>query len=89
MAKPGLKAQKLVDGHGLLLYVSPIGAKVWRMAYRREGKLQTATFGPYPLVTLAEARLKRDELRKAVLASDPVKTASKRDAFTLTQAREQ
>ncbi len=37
------------------------------MAYRLDGKPQTATFGPYPLLTLAEARQKRDELRRKLL----------------------
>lgn len=66
-AKPGDKAQKLFDGHGLHLFVSPRGAKVWRVAYRLEGKPQTATLGPYPLLSLADARTKRDELRRKLL----------------------
>ncbi len=33
------------------------------MAYRIVGKQQTISFGPYPDVTLAEARAKRDELK--------------------------
>lgn len=62
--KPGDKARKLFDGHGLHLVVTPTGAKVWRMAYRLAGKPQTATFGPYPLITLADARARRDEIRR-------------------------
>jgi integrase len=62
--KPGEKAQKLFDGHGLHLFVSPKGAKVWRVAYRVGGKPQTATLGPYPLISLADARIKRDEIRR-------------------------
>lgn len=63
-AKAPDKARKLFDGHGLYLYVTPAGAKVWRVAYRLHSKPQTATLGPYPLVSLAEAREARDALRK-------------------------
>ena len=65
-AKPREKTYKLFDGHGLFLSVSPAGGKVWRLAYRLEGKPQTATLGAYPLFSLAEARAKRDEIRKGL-----------------------
>jgi integrase len=55
---------KAFDGHGLHLLVKPSKAKAWHMAYRLAGKPQTASFGPYPEVSLAEARFKRDALRK-------------------------
>lgn len=32
------KVQKLSDGGGLYLHVSPTGGKLWRMAYRFNGK---------------------------------------------------
>ena len=67
IAKPVAKSVKLFDGHGLYLFVSPSGSKIWRMAYRVDKKEQTATIGPYPLVGLADARLKRDELRRKML----------------------
>lgn len=63
---------KHFDGHGLHLAVTPGGTKTWRMAYRLAGRPQTATFGPYPLLTLADARKKRDELRRQLLdGADP------------------
>lgn len=66
-AKPAEKPLKLFDGGGMFLYVTPKGAKVWRLAYRLHGKPQTAVLGDYPLVTLADARAKRDELKKGLL----------------------
>lgn len=87
-AKPREKPYKLFDGHGLFLLVNPTGSKLWRMAYRLNGKPQTATFGPYPLVTLAEAREKRDEVRKTLLAGEAPKKIIKRDPMTLKQANE-
>lgn len=72
-AEPGEKPIKLFDGHGLHLYVSPKGAKVWRVAYRLEGKPQTHVIGPYPLISLADARGKRDELRKKLAEGESPK----------------
>ena len=37
-AEPRATAYKMFDGHGLFLFVSTKGAKVWRMAYRQDGK---------------------------------------------------
>lgn len=85
-AKPGEKPRKLFDGHGMFLFVSPTGAKVWRMSYRLDGKPQTATFGPYPQVTLAEARAKRDELRKQLLLGENPKASKAAPAVPTFQA---
>lgn len=57
------KASKHFDGHGLYLWVSPTGAKVWRLAYRVDGKPRTMSLGPYPEISLADARTKRDQAR--------------------------
>lgn len=62
-AKPKASAYKLFDGGGLHLFCSPTGAKVWRLAYRLAGKPKTISFGPYPAVTLADARKRRDEAK--------------------------
>jgi len=63
-AKAGTKAYKLGDAHGLFLYVTPNGSKLWRMKFRHTGKEGLLSFGPYPEVTLANARDKRDEARR-------------------------
>lgn len=83
------KARKLFDAHGLHLYLTPAGAKVWRMAYRQHGKQQTATFGPYPLVSLADARRKRDALRLALVNGEPIKRRNQKRGLTLWQATEE
>jgi len=73
-AKPGSKLVKLFDGHGLYLEVQPSGGKFWRFRYRQaNGKETTTTFGPYPEVSLADARDKRTEARRLLLdGSDPI-----------------
>lgn len=62
-AKAESKAIKLFDGGGLFLFVSPGGAKSWRMKYRYGGKEKLLTFGQFPAVSLSEAREKREAAR--------------------------
>lgn len=72
-AKPTEKARKIFDGGGLYLFVSPTGAKTWRLSYRVAGKPKTISFGPYPEVTLAQAREKRDAAKGALRSGvDPM-----------------
>ena len=63
-AKPREKPYKLADGGGLYLEVMPVGSKLWRMKFRQaNGKEGRLSFGPYPTVTLLEARAKREAAR--------------------------
>ena len=72
-AKPQDKIFKLADERGLHLSVYPNGSKLWQMRYRFEGRQKTASIGKYPEVSLAEAREKRDQMRKQVANEiDPV-----------------
>ena len=87
-ARPADKAQKLFDGNGLHLWISPKGAKVWRLAYRFEGVPKTISIGPYPEIGLAEARAKRDALRADLRDGvDPAKQRRRsRVGMTLAEA---
>ncbi len=72
-AKPQEKLYKLTDERGLHLSVYPNGSKLWQMRYRFDGKEKTASLGKYPEVSLAQAREKRDQMRKQVASDvDPV-----------------
>lgn len=76
--KAAAQPQKLTDGDGLYLHVSKSGTKTWRFDYRYAGKRYTLTIGKYPLVSLAEARIKRSEAKKLLLEGlDP--SAAKRE----------
>ncbi|MDR1311807.1 MAG: Arm DNA-binding domain-containing protein [Burkholderiaceae bacterium] len=77
IAKPKAKTYKLFDGGGLFLVVTPVGGKFWRLAYRFNGKPQTISFGAYPLISLAEARKKRDESKATLLGGGSVKRERK------------
>lgn len=79
-AKPTEKARKLFDGGGLHLWVAPSGAKTWRLAYRFEGKPKTLAFGPYPDVSLATAREKRDAAKTLLRDGTDPSAAAKRPA---------
>ncbi|GAB7217605.1 tyrosine-type recombinase/integrase [Dickeya oryzae] len=71
-AKPQDKEYKLTDGAGLYLLIKPNGAKYWRLKYRVAGKEKKLSIGVYPDISLAEARLKREEARKIIASGgDP------------------
>ncbi|MCO5131831.1 MAG: integrase arm-type DNA-binding domain-containing protein [Xanthobacteraceae bacterium] len=71
-AKGGERPVKLTDGGGLYLLVMPSGSRRWRMQFRYAGKQKLLTFGVYPAVSLADARRRRDEAKKALAAgTDP------------------
>jgi Arm DNA-binding domain len=78
-AKPKAKPYKMADSQGLYLLVNPKGSKLWRIKYRIDGVERKLALGPYPDVTLAEARAARDTARKQLVQSiDP--NAAKRQA---------
>jgi hypothetical protein len=58
------KPYSISDGHGLHIEVRPTGAKYWRQNYRYNGKQKKLAHGTYPLVSLADAREKRDQALK-------------------------
>lgn len=62
--------QLLADGGGLYLQVSGKGGRSWVFRYRWQGKRPEIGLGPYPAVTLAEAR-RRAELGRSALADVP------------------
>jgi integrase len=63
-SKPLAKPFKLSDAHGLYLLVNPGGSRLWYLKYRINGKESRLGLGAYPLVSLADARLQRDGIRK-------------------------
>jgi hypothetical protein len=62
--EPGTALAKLSDGGGLQLWVTPDGAKRWRLAYRYNGKQKTLAIGVYPMISLRDARDARDDARR-------------------------
>ena len=73
------KVYRVLDAERLYIEVRPTGKKIWRFKYTLNGKEGTISFGEYPIVSLAEARKKKDEAR-ALLKDDinPVDEKRKR-----------
>ncbi|TCD04289.1 DUF4102 domain-containing protein [Erythrobacteraceae bacterium CFH 75059] len=68
---------KLPDGRGLYLLVRPSGSRLWRHKYRFGGQERTASYGPYPEVTLKEARERCDATRAMLRDGLDPRTAGK------------
>lgn len=82
-ARPGPKLRKLSDGGGLQLWVQPTGSRLWRLAYRFDGKQKLLALGSYPLLSLAEARQARDEAKRLLMKGiDPVREKQEKNADT-------
>lgn len=62
-AKASDRLRKLSYGGGLQLWITPDGAKRWRLAYRFGTAQKTLAIGVYPGVNLKEARTARDEAK--------------------------
>jgi integrase len=77
------------DGGGLFLQVSASGAKSWVFRFKVNGKLREMGLGPTHTITLAEARQKALECRKARLdGADPIEARrAKRMAAKLDAAK--
>ena len=87
-AQPREKAYKLTDAHQLYLFVTPKGRKLWRMDYAFDGKRKCLSIGPYPLVSLVEARAKRDDARKLLAdGKDPTVVKKLRIQENIESAR--
>ena len=65
-AKPKAAPYRLADGQGLVLVIQPSGSKLWRFRYRYGGRQKTLHLGPWPATSLADAREKCREARKAI-----------------------
>ena len=86
-AKPRATKYRLSDGGGLLLEIAPSGAKVWLARVTVAGKRRDMGLGPWPAVTLAQARQKALAARREALGgADPVK-ARRAAAKALEAAR--
>lgn len=64
--KPGDRAYKRSDAHGLYIQVEPTGGKLWRLKYRFDGREKKLALGAYPIVSLADARQRRDDARRLI-----------------------
>lgn len=74
--------KKYFDGGGLYIFLTPNNSKLWRMRYFINGRERILSFGPYPLISLAEAREMRDEAKKLILKNvDPAEQKKLEEAL--------
>jgi len=65
-SKPQENAYKLFDGGGLFLFVTPSGGRLWHFKYRFDTKEKKLSLGTYPEISLADARMRREEARRQI-----------------------
>lgn len=76
--KPASAPAKFSDGGGLHLLVTPQGSKLWRLAYRFNGKQKSLALGSYPHVSLADARSRRETVKRLLASGvDPSEQAKR------------
>jgi integrase len=76
--KTGEKDYKRSDGGGLFMLVTKTGSKLWRYAYNFDSKQKLLALGQYPVTSLADARIKRDNAKK--LLADGIDPSVERKA---------
>ena len=76
LEKPG----RYADGHGLYFRTLGLGRAYWVYRYRVGGKEREMSLGPYPELTLSEARARHVAARKAVVVDKTDPLADRRAA---------
>jgi integrase len=91
--RAGAKRLELAEPGGLTLITQPTGRKSWAVRYRINGTSRKLTLGPYPNLTLADARkLARQAQVDIAAGRDPCADKRKReiaDGDTLAKVAEQ
>jgi hypothetical protein len=76
--KAGEKDYKRSDSGGLFMLVTKAGSKLWRYAYSFDAKQKLLAIGQYPVISLADARTKRDNAKR--LLADGIDPSVERKA---------
>lgn len=76
--KPSEKPFKISDSGGLFLLVNPNGSLLWRFKYRYNKREKLLALGKYPLVSLKDARQRRDAAK--LLLVDGIDPSEERKA---------
>ncbi len=85
-SKTSSEAYRLADGHGLYLWITPAGGKLWRWKYRFDGKEKLMALGKYPEIPLVQAR-ERHAAARALLANGIDPMAKRKDEKTTERAQ--
>jgi integrase len=85
-AKPKDKPYLLSDGDGLHLRIHPRGGRQWRLRFRFGGKPNMMSLGPYPAISLLQARRKRDKVKEQIAAGINPSLSRKLERLAATAA---
>lgn len=81
-AAPQARAYKMTDGGGMFLFVTPAGAKSWRLKYRWRGREKLLVLGRWPDMALPAARAARELAKQQLSAgADPGKKVDRGEGF--------
>lgn len=87
-AKPRDKNYLLLDGGGLYVEVLTTGTKIWRYIYSFEGRRPKLTIGPFPEISIAQARDVHALMRaKVAQGIDPVEERRRDEQARQDQVR--
>ena len=87
-AKPRDKNYLLLDGGGLYVEVLTTGTKIWRYIYSFEGKRPKLTIGPFPEISIAQARDVHALMRaKVAQGIDPVEERKRDEQARVEEVR--
>jgi integrase len=84
--KPRDKRFAVSDGRGLALEVMSTGAASWRFRYQLKGKTEKVSLGPYPILSLKEARIRRDELAAMVFRGESPARQKQLEKFAMANS---
>src|SRR5882724_4348969 len=85
--KAGEKDYKRSDSGGLFMLVTRTGSKLWRYAYNFDSKQKLLALGQYPVTSLADARIKRDDAKKLLAEGIDPSVNRKEERRTARMAR--
>ena len=85
-AKPKDKPYMIRDDRGLYLRVDPTGRKYWILRYWEAKREHQLSLGPYPALSLKDARTRRDEIQNARVQGISPRTISAPARVTFAEA---
>ena len=83
--KAGEKDYKRSDSGGLFMLVTKTGSKLWRYAYNFDSKQKLLALGQYPVTSLADARVKRDDAKKLLAEGIDPSVNRKEDSLNFSR----
>ena len=87
--KPQAKPYKTGDGGGLYIQVFPNGSKLWGMRYRLGGVEKRTSFGPWPRVSIRDARQRREEIKSLIEQGIDPSAKKKEDKIAIAEEQRQ